>query len=325
MWPRRSSTPSKCIVADPIRRWLELQRDLGGDEVIVDNAPDLIAAMHAKPPKSARTAAAAPTATHTTPETPLKSTPKATPKAAPPSPTRAMPAAEPKSAPVFGGVARPFGDPDAVWRKAAPEIPGPGMAVVPPPASVAKGAVWTSLEQVASVVAECRACPLCEGRTHTVPGEGNPAARLMCVGEGPGENEDLSGRPFVGKAGELLDKILANIEVPREQVYIANVVKCRPPRNRAPLPDEREACSAYLHRQIALVRPKVLLALGSTAAEALLGVKKPLGDLRLRVHAWDGIPLIVTYHPAALLRNPNWKRPAWDDVRIARQLLELDT
>ena len=218
-------------------------RDLGGDEVIVDSPADLIAAMSAKPPKAARTTPVAPTTTQAAPETPLKAKPKASP---PPSP-RGSATVEPKSAPVFGGVVRPFGDPEAVWRKAAPEIPGPGMAVVPPAASVAKGAVWTSLEQVASVVAECRACPLCQGRTHTVPGEGNPAARLMCIGEGPGENEDLTGRPFVGKAGELLDKILANIEVPREQVYIANVVKCRPPRNRAPLPDEREACSAYLH------------------------------------------------------------------------------
>ncbi len=318
---------SSSTVVDPVRRWLELQRDLGGDEVIVDSAPDLVAAMSAPTPTPARPAASAPkaaptttsTTTSTTTEPPLK--PK--PRIAPPPP-RAPAAAEPRSAPIFGGTPRPFGDPEAMWRKAVPEIPGPGLAVAPPPASVAKGAIWTSLEQVAGVIAECRACPLCQGRTMTVPGEGNPAARLMCIGEGPGETEDQTGRPFVGKAGDLLDKILANIEVPREQVYIANVVKCRPPKNRVPLPDEREACSAYLHRQIALVRPKVLLALGTTAAEALLGVKKPLGDLRLRVHAWDGIPLIVTYHPAALLRNPNWKRPAWDDVRIARQLLELD-
>jgi|CXWL01.1.fsa_nt_gi DNA polymerase len=312
---------SRSTVADPLRRWLELQRDLGGDEVIVDSAAELVAAMSAPSPKVARPVVATPKAPPTTAETSLKPT---TRPATSPPPPRAPAAAEPKSAPIFGGVAKPFGDLEAVWRKGAPEIPGPGLAVGPPAANVAKGAIWTSLEQVAAVVAECRACPLCQGRTNTVPGEGNPAARLMCVGEGPGETEDRTGRPFVGKAGELLDKILANIEVPREQVYIANVVKCRPPRNRAPLPDEREACSAYLHRQIALVRPKVLLALGSTAAEALLGVKKPLGDLRLRVHAWDGIPLIVTYHPAALLRNPNWKRPAWDDVRIARQLLELD-
>jgi DNA polymerase len=146
----------------------------------------------------------------------------------------------------------------------------------------------------------------------------------MVVGEGPGESEDLSGRPFVGRAGELLDRILEAIELPRPTVFIANVVKCRPPKNRAPLPDERDACMPYLHRQIELVRPKALLALGSTAAEALLGVKRPLGELRLKVHRWDGIPLVVTYHPAALLRNPNWKRPAWDDVRIVRQILDRD-
>ncbi|MGH7584238.1 MAG: uracil-DNA glycosylase, partial [Gemmatimonadales bacterium] len=146
--------------------------------------------------------------------------------------------------------------------------------------------------------------------------------RLMLVGEGPGESEDLSGRPFVGRAGELLDRILASIDVPRADAYIANVVKCRPPRNRVPLPEERDACLPYLRRQIELVKPAVLVALGGTAAEALLGVKRTLADLRLKVHRWNGIPLIVTYHPAALLRNPNWKRPAWDDIRIARQLVD---
>jgi len=143
----------------------------------------------------------------------------------------------------------------------------------------------------------------------------------MCVGEGPGETEDQTGRPFVGRAGELLTAMLAAIELPREDVFIANVVKCRPPQNRKPLPDEMESCLPYLRRQIQLIKPTVLLALGSTAAEGLLGVKRSLGELRLKVHRWDGIPLIVTYHPAALLRNPNWKKPAWDDVRIARQLL----
>lgn len=147
----------------------------------------------------------------------------------------------------------------------------------------------------------------------------------MCVGEGPGESEDLSGRPFVGRAGDLLNKMLEAINVPRAESFIANVVKCRPPKNRVPLPDERAACLPYLHRQIALVKPKVLLALGGTAAEAMLGVKKSLGGLRLQVHDWNGIPLIVTYHPAALLRNPDWKRPAWDDLRIVRQLLDRHT
>jgi DNA polymerase len=144
----------------------------------------------------------------------------------------------------------------------------------------------------------------------------------MCVGEGPGETEDRTGRPFVGRAGELLTEILAAIGLPRETVFIANVVKCRPPQNRKPLPEEMAACLPYLRRQIELIRPAVVLALGATAAEGLLGVRKSLGELRGAVHRLDGIPLIVTYHPAALLRNPNWKKPTWDDVRIARQLLD---
>jgi DNA polymerase len=179
-----------------------------------------------------------------------------------------------------------------------------------------------SLDEVAEMVRTCQRCGLCQGRTNTVPGEGNPAARLMCIGEGPGATEDETGRPFVGAAGRLLDQILGAIDCPRESVFIANIVKCRPPQNRKPLPDEAAACLPYLHRQIALVRPKVLLALGGTAAEWLLGVRKSLGELRNQVHRFGGIPLVVTYHPAALLRNPNWKKPTWDDVRIARQLLD---
>ena len=148
------------------------------------------------------------------------------------------------------------------------------------------------------------------------------ALRLMLVGEGPGATEDATGRPFVGQAGKLLDDILEAIDVPRETVYITNIVKCRPPQNRKPLPDEIAACIPYLHRQIDVIRPKVLLALGGTAGEAMLGVRKSLGELRTRVHSFNGIPLVVTYHPAALLRNPNWKKPTWDDVRIVRQLLD---
>jgi DNA polymerase len=144
----------------------------------------------------------------------------------------------------------------------------------------------------------------------------------VLVGEGPGATEDALGRPFVGKAGELLNEILSAIELPRESVYITNVVKCRPPQNRKPLPDEIAACLPFLFRQLQLIRPKVIVAMGGTAAEALLGVKKSLGELRGKVHRLDGIPLVVTYHPAALLRNPNWKKPTWDDVRIARQLLD---
>jgi len=212
----------------------------------------------------------------------------------------------------------------AKWRKDAPPIPGPGLTIVPPDAGLLGNEIGglENLAAVAQMISGCRKCVLCETRKNTVPGEGNPAARLMCIGEGPGATEDETGRPFVGAAGQLLDQILGAIECPRDSVFIANIVKCRPPANRKPLPDEATSCLPYLHRQIALVRPTVLLAMGGTAAEWLLGVKRSLGDLRGKVHRFAGIPLIVTYHPAALLRNPNWKKPTWDDVRIARQLLE---
>jgi DNA polymerase len=281
-------------VDDAVRRWLELQRELGGDEV-----------WFATPLRGVGNGQRATRDTAGTADT-------AGPVAGGPSPVAASPSYRLREYPVGQ---------EPAWRKDAPDLPGPGMEVTSPPPGPRELA-WQSLEEIASVVRECTRCPLAKGRTHAVPGEGNPVADLMVVGEGPGEQEDLTGRPFVGRAGELLTKILASIDVPRETAYIANVVKCRPPRNRAPLPDERAACLPYLHRQMALVAPKVVLALGSTAAEALLGVKRPLGELRLKVHHLNGIPLVVTYHPAALLRNPNWKRPAWDDVRIARLLLD---
>jgi len=169
---------------------------------------------------------------------------------------------------------------------------------------------------------EAIACRLCEHRANTVPGEGPADARLVVVGEGPGRTEDETGRPFVGQAGQLLTKILGAIELKREQVFICNVVKCRPPENRTPQYDEVAACVPYLFRQIDLLKPKVILAMGNAAAQTLLNTKQSLGALRNRVHRFRGIPVIVTYHPAALLRNPNWKRPTWDDVRIARRLLD---
>ncbi|MSR07433.1 MAG: uracil-DNA glycosylase [Gemmatimonadetes bacterium] len=175
---------------------------------------------------------------------------------------------------------------------------------------------------IATRIAECRACQLCEGRTKTVPGEGPSDARFVVVGEGPGANEDKTGRPFVGRAGDLLTEILEAIDLPRDRVFICNVVKCRPPENRKPMPDEIAACVPYLYRQLELLKPGVILAMGATAAETLLNTRESLGRMRERVHDFRGIPLIVTYHPAALLRNPNWKKPTWDDVRIARRLLD---
>jgi uracil-DNA glycosylase len=181
-------------------------------------------------------------------------------------------------------------------------------------------------EELKVVFDEARGCVRCPElaatRTQVVFGAGNADADLMFVGEAPGANEDRLGLPFVGQAGKLLDDIIAAIGLRREDVYITNVVKCRPPQNRTPLPDEIAACMPFLRRQLALLKPKVIVALGATAAAALLETRKSLGDLRGKVHSYGGIPLVVTYHPAALLRNPNWKKPAWDDVRIARQLLD---
>jgi uracil-DNA glycosylase family 4 len=209
------------------------------------------------------------------------------------------------------------------WRQGAPPIPGPGLVIE----SASHGlddqlVALETLEQVAERIRTTYCCALCPHRTNAVPGEGNPHAKLFLVGEGPGATEDAQGRPFVGQAGNLLNGILEAIEIPRDSVYITNIVKCRPPQNRKPLPDEIAACIPYLHRQLEIVQPKVILCLGGTSAEAMLGVRKSLGELRGKVHTFNGIPLVVTYHPAALLRNPNWKKPTWDDVRIARQLLD---
>ena len=145
---------------------------------------------------------------------------------------------------------------------------------------------------------------------------------LVCVGEAPGAKEDETGRPFVGQAGQLLTKILAAIDLTREQVFICNVLKHRPPGNRNPRPEEVAACSPYLIRQLELIKPKVIVAFGTFAAQTLLNSKTPIGQLRGLVHQYHGIPLVVTYHPAALLRNPGWKRPTWEDVKLARRILD---
>ena len=206
------------------------------------------------------------------------------------------------------------------WRVGAPPIPGPGLTIDGPTSPPTFP--WRTLAEVAEAAKGCTSCFLAQGRTHVVPGEGNPKAELVLVGEGPGQTEDQTGRPFIGRAGELLTEILRAIGLERERVFICNVVKCRPPQNRKPLPDEIASCAPFLDAQLTLIRPKVILALGATAAETLLQGKRSLSDLRQKVHSYRGTPLVVTYHPAALLRNPNWKKPTWDDVRIARQLID---
>lgn len=179
---------------------------------------------------------------------------------------------------------------------------------------------WPALRET---VAQCVACKLCEGRRQTVFGVGNQEADWMIVGEAPGEQEDRQGEPFVGKSGQLLDNMLRAISLTRDpgppdrQVYIANTIKCRPPGNRNPEPDELAKCEPFLIRQLQLVRPKIILAMGRFAVQSLLRSTEPIGRLRGRVHRYQGVPLIVTYHPAYLLRNPEDKAKAWEDLCLA--------
>jgi len=199
-----------------------------------------------------------------------------------------------------------------------------GIVVAPDEADLIPDAILNlrTLDEIAAKVKKCTRCTLYKTATKPVPGEGDPNAKLVCVGEAPGAKEDETGRPFVGQAGQLLTKILGAIDLTREQVFICNVLKHRPPGNRNPQPEEVEACSPYLIRQLELIKPKVIVAFGTFAAQTLLQTKTPLGQLRGLVHRYHGIPLIVTYHPAALLRNPAWKRPTWEDVKLARRILD---
>ena len=206
----------------------------------------------------------------------------------------------------------------------APGEPAPGIVVGTSSRELFAGPLsgFTTLDQLAEEIAKCTRCPLYKTATKPVPGQGSPTAELVCVGEAPGENEDKSGLAFVGMAGQLLTKILAAINLSREDVFICNVLKHRPPGNRNPNPQEVEACSPYLVRQLEIIRPKVIVAFGTFAAQTLLETKLSIGKLRGQVHRYYGIPLIVTYHPAALLRNPAWKRPTWEDVQLARRVLD---
>jgi DNA polymerase len=172
-------------------------------------------------------------------------------------------------------------------------------------------------------IGDCTRCALHKGRHTIVFADGSPTARLLFVGEGPGADEDAQGLPFVGRAGQLLNNMIAAMGLKREDVYIANIVKCRPPGNRTPEPDEANTCSPFLFRQIDVVRPQVIVALGATAATYLLGQRQPLANWRGRVHAFRGSQLIVTYHPAFLLRDPRQKKEAWADLQIAMKELGL--
>ena len=221
---------------------------------------------------------------------------------------------------------------EAASADSAPNIFGEETSIPPrksipaPPevgAAVAAGNRAAALQIIRDEIGDCTRCALHKGRNKLVFADGDPNARLMFVGEGPGADEDAQGLPFVGKAGQLLNNMITAMGLKREQVYIANVVKCRPPGNRTPEPDEANTCTPFLFQQIDVVRPQVLVALGATAATYLLGRKQPLAGLRGRVHAFRGTQLIVTYHPAFLLRDPRQKKEAWADLQIAMKELGL--
>lgn len=179
-----------------------------------------------------------------------------------------------------------------------------------------------SLEELYHKIKNCQRCPLGITRTKFVFGEGNPNADIMVIGEAPGADEDMQGRPFVGKAGQLLTKILESVGFKREDVFIGNINKCRPPGNRQPSKNEVEACEPFLKKQIELIKPKFILALGLTAANTLFKANYKMGDIRGKLFDYNGIKTLVTYHPAALLRNPNWKKPVWEDMKLLRELYD---
>ena len=324
-----------------LRRYLEQRRDLGESELVldslsVDDALALLGAKSAAPaPRAASKQAAA---REPRPEVPATADWRQAIRdagGAPDAPSRSSEIVREEPMPRRADAKTPSADPprDAVHVPATQAGQDTASPLADVPTGIVVGgasralfddpaAKLESLKEIAEVVAGCRRCQLYATATNPVPGVGNPNADFMCVGEAPGANEDQQGEPFVGQAGQLLNKILAAIDLRREDVFIANVLKHRPPGNRNPLPDEVVACSPYLVRQIELVRPKVILALGTFAAQTLLETKLTIGKLRGQVHRYYGVPLIVTYHPAALLRNPAWKRPTWEDVQLARRILD---
>jgi uracil-DNA glycosylase family 4 len=231
------------------------------------------------------------------------------------------------AAPVAAPPSVPVAAPPSVPVASPPSVP----SAVPPSVRIAASSVpgldWPALREA---VAACRACALCESRTQTVFGVGSTQAQWMVVGEAPGEQEDAQGEPFVGPSGQLLDAMLRALSLSRaddggpaaQRVYIANTLKCRPPRNRNPTPDEMLKCEPFLVRQIQLLQPRIILAMGRFAVQALLRSSEPIGKLRGRVHAYQGVPLVVTYHPAYLLRNPPDKARAWEDLCLAAAVAE---
>lgn len=289
-----------------LRQYLEQRREMGESEFVLDSlsvedALKVLTTGAAPPPPSRGDAPDAPRSSRTegvtedwksivsAPDTPMA---KPTPSAQPTSARRG-----------------------AVASNAAPDADSDGR----PPVELASA---KTLADVAKAVSVCTACSLYATAINHVPGEGDPDAKFVIVGEAPGATEDELGRPFVGKSGDLLTKILEAIGFKREDVFICNVLKHRPPGNRNPTPGEVVACSPFLLKQLDVLQPRVILALGNFAAQTLLNTDVGITKLRGVEHQYHGIPLVATFHPAALLRNPNFKRPAWEDVQLARRIFD---
>lgn len=243
----------------------------------------------------------------------------------PEAPAPPPPAPLPSPPPAPAAVEVPKATREEIFLRECADFVAASLATIaksgqPPTASTADKT--GALAALAAEVAPCTKCALHAGRTQTVFGSGHTAADLVLIGEAPGRDEDLQGAPFVGASGQLLTKILATVDLARDEVYICNILKCRPPENRDPLPAEVAQCEPYLQRQLAILEPRLILCLGRIAAQTLLGTKASLASLRRTVHFYQGIPVLATYHPAALLRDARYKRDTWDDVRKARALLD---
>ena len=302
-------------IARDTLRYIERERAAGNDELLAQSAAR--AATHPAPaPANAAPASASPAASRTSPA---------------PAPRVAVPTAPaPAEVDLFGASIAP---PRASITATEP----PRLSEMINPKGSDRAALAVDalpiLDEVAREARACRKCGLCETRTNAVPGVGSAQSGIVFVGEAPGADEDRRGEPFVGRAGELLTKIIEamdkkrlipGVPLTRETVYICNVLKCRPPENRNPLPHEIEMCSPYLHRQLEALKPRVICCLGKFAAELLVGVKGTIGGLRGRIYRYRGAKLIVTYHPAACLRNPNYKTPVWEDMQLLAREYQTD-
>jgi DNA polymerase len=301
---------------DLLRSWFQQRRELGDDELVLDQltVAELREIVSDRPARGARPVDVAEPARAARPREAAEF-------------RRPVEAAEPVRASAPVAVEAPVPGLVETHRRAGAPVPG----TTPHPPSPLAPARYASAEEIAAlpvlnavreIALGCPRCGLAKTRMHVVFGEGSETADVMVVGEAPGQEEDRSGRPFVGRAGQLLDLLLLSSGFQRGDVYVCNVLKCRPPQNRNPQPDEVDACSPYLLRQVELVKPRVILAFGAFAAQTLLGTDITIGKLRGRTHQYRGIPLVPTYHPAACLRHPAWVRSVWEDLQRARDVLE---